>query len=435
MVLQNLERPLPPRLVALLTERKYRWGIQARPAQLPPAWDWDVWLVKAGRGWGKSRTGAEFIRDQVTNHGKRRAALVGRTAADARDVMVEGEAGLLAISPPWFEPKYEPSKRRLTWPNGAIATTYSGDEPKQLRGPAHDVAWCDELSTWRYIAAWDNLLLGLRIGSDPQVVVTTTPRAIAVLKELVADALSSDPTTALSGGSTYENIDNLAPAFKARILRKYEGTTLGRQELWAEILEDIEGALWTLALIEKHRVSQMPELVRIVVGVDPAMTSGRESNETGIIVAGLGTNQHGYVLDDVTLRGKPMKWARQAINAFTLQEADKIVAEINNGGEMVETTLRTIDPNIPYKAVHASRGKRTRAEPISSLYEQGRVHHVGVFGELEDQMTSWVPGEKSPDRMDALVWALTELMIGIGRSTPTPIVSPAGLTGDSLWRM
>lgn len=370
----------------------------------------------AGRGWGKTRTGAEYIREQIEKHGKRRAALVGRTAADVRDVMVNGEAGLLSVCPPWNRPKHEPSKRRLIWPNGAIATTYSADKPDQLRGPAHDVAWCDELATWRYLDTWDNLLLGLRIGTRPRVIITTTPRPIKILKGMVKDSpLNKEcvtPSVAVTGGATYENIANLAPAFKARILRMYEGTRLGRQELYAEILEDVPGALWTLAMIEEHRVQSAPSLKRVVVAIDPAMTSEEESNETGIVVAGLSGNGHGYVIGDATLRAKPAEWASKAIKAYWYHKADRIIAEVNNGGDMVEHTLRMVDATMPYKAIHASRGKRTRAEPISALYEQGKVHHVGAFAELEDQMATWLPGEPSPDRMDAMVWALTELMMG-----------------------
>lgn len=370
----------------------------------------------AGRGFGKTRTGGEYIRKQIEKHGKRRAALVGRTAADVRDVMIEGEAGMLSICPPWNRPQYQPSKRRLIWPNGATATTYSADKPDQLRGPAHDVAWCDELATWRYLDTWDNLLLGLRIGIRPRVIITTTPRPIKVLKQMVKDSPLNEeceaPSVAVTGGSTYENIQNLAPAFRARILRMYEGTRLGRQELYAEILEDVPGALWTLAMIEQHRVQRAPSLTRIVVAIDPAMTSEEESNETGIVIAGLGGDGHGYVLEDATLRAKPAQWASRAIKAYWQHKADRIIAEVNNGGEMVEHTLRTVDATMPYKAIHASRGKRTRAEPISALYEQGRVHHVGMFAELEDQMATWLPGEPSPDRMDAVVWALTELMMG-----------------------
>jgi phage terminase large subunit-like protein len=384
----------------------YNWPFWARPQQLAPPGTWTTWLILAGRGFGKTRSGAEYIRQQVAEHGYGRVALVAETAADARDVMVEGESGILAISPPWFRPKYEPSKRRLTWPNGAIATTYSADDPDQLRGPQHDLAWCDEIAKWRYIDAWDQLQFGLRLGNDPRCVATTTPRPIPLIRDLI-----KDPTTVTTSGSTFDNRANLPDAFFQRVVAKYEGSRLGQQELHAVILDDIEGALWKRQQLEDVRVRQYPELTRIVVGVDPAPTSSDESAETGIVVAGLGVDGQGYVLADVSLRDTPSNWAKAAVNAYHTYKADRIVAEANNGGDLIEHTIRTIDRKVAYKKVHASRGKQTRAEPISALYEQGKVHHVGYHALLEDQMTTWLPGLPSPDRMDALVWALTELMI------------------------
>ena len=339
----------------------------------------------AGRGFGKTRTGAEWVREQVERGGAQRVALVAATAADARDVMVEGESGILAISPPWFRPQYEPSKRRLTWPNGAIATTYSADEPKRLRGPQHDAAWADELCAWRYPETWDMLMFGLRLGQDPRVVVTTTPKTIPLLKKLMAAR-----TTITTRGSTYDNAANLAAAFMADIVAAYEGTRLGRQELNAELLEDNPDALWKReAMLDAHRVSGLPPLKRIVVGVDPS-ASGK-GDECGIVVAGLGADGHGYVIDDRSRQGSPSEWALAAVTAYNVHQANALVAEVNQGGEMVETVLRTVDKErrITYKAVHASRGKYTRAEPIASLYEQGRVHHVGSFANLEDQMCQW----------------------------------------------
>jgi phage terminase large subunit-like protein len=367
-----------------------------------------VWLLLAGRGFGKSRTGAEWVRAEVESSRRKRIALVGRTAADVRDVMIEGESGILAISPPWFKPVYEPSKRRLTWPNGAIATTYSGDKPDQLRGPQHDGFWADELASWRYTDAWDQLQFGLRLGDDPRGVVTTTPRPTKIIRELV-----NSPDTHVTRGSTYDNRANMPPAFFTQIIRKFEGSRLGRQELNAEILDDNPNALWQRSKIDELRVSRAPDLFRIVVGVDPAATSGEESDATGIVVAGIakiGNVTHGYVLDDRTIRGTPAVWARQVVAAYRTYGADRVIGETNNGGEMVGHTIHTEDPGIRYKAVHASRGKYTRAEPISLLYDQGRFHHVGSFPQLEDEMCEWVPGEASPNRMDALVWAATELM-------------------------
>lgn len=386
----------------------YDWDLWARPAQRLPPGDWQTWLTLAGRGWGKTRVGAETVRRKVETGQAGRVALVAATSADARDVMVEGESGILAVSPPWNMPRYEPSKRRLTWPNGAVATTYSADEPNRLRGPQHDFAWADELAAWRFDQeAWDMLMFGLRLGTDPRAIVTTTPRPTALIK-----ALAADPGTLLTRGSTYENRANLAPAFFRRIIGKYEGTRLGRQELNAEILDDVVGALWTLKLIEEHRVATAPELTRIVVAVDPAVSKGDNSNETGIIVAGIAGNEHAYVLEDLTVRGSPNEWAQAAVTAYRRHKADRIVAEVNQGGDMVESIIRGIDRSIPYEGVRATRGKAIRAEPVSALYERGRVHHVGVHAQLEDQMTNWTPasGEASPDRLDALVWAVTSLM-------------------------
>jgi len=402
------------------------WGFNARPKQRTPPGDWRIWLILAGRGFGKTRTGAEWVREQVESGKAKRIALVGPTSADARDVMIEGESGLLSVCPEWNKPSYEPSKRRLTWPNGAIATAYSADEPERLRGPQHDFAWCDELAAWRYPEAWDMLQFGLRLGDDPRVIVTTTPKPTPMVKELVRN-----PNAYITKGSTYENRENLAPAFLEAIVGKYEGTRLGRQELNAEILDDNPDALWQRKDIDDNRVSKVPELIRIVVGVDPAATSKQGADDTGIVVAGIDKNKHGYILGDYTCHLSPKQWAIEAIAAFNKHQADRVVGETNNGGEMVEHTLRTVDPGIPFKSVHASRGKQTRAEPISSYYEQGRIHHVGSFPALEDQMCDWVPGiSDSPDRVDALVWALTELLPPEKPRQSVPKFSPGfGLSG------
>ena len=389
----------------------------ARESQKPPPGDWRVWLLIAGRGFGKTRTGAEFVRASVACGVARRIALVAPTALDARSVMVEGESGLLAIGPPRERPDYEPSLHRLTWPNGAIATTYSADEPNRLRGPQHDLAWCDELAAWRYPAAWDMLMFGLRLGDDPRAVVTTTPRPIKLLRDLIAD-----PKVVTTRGRTIENQENLAPAFLEQIVRRYQGTRLGRQELDGELLDDMPGTLWRRGIIEATRVTPLPELARpelarIVVAIDPAVSAHEDSDETGIIVAGRDGNGHGYVLADASGRYAPTEWARVAIAAYGAHKADRIVAEINNGGDMVEATLRMIDPNVPFSAVRATRGKVARAEPVAALYEQGRIHHIGAFPQLEDQMCSFtsdfdrIAADYSPDRVDALVWALTELLV------------------------
>lgn len=346
-----------------------------------------------------------------------RGALVARTAADTRDVLVEGESGILAVSPPWFMPVYEPSKRRVTWPNGSTATLYSADKPDLLRGPQHHWAIADELAAWRYPEAWDMLMMGLRLGSRPRVLIATTPRPTKIIRELL-----KDPNCVVTRGSTYENRSNLAPAFFAQVIRRYEGTRLGRQELYAEVLDDVPGALWTRDVLDGSRVSQHPTLVRIVVAIDPAVTAVEEdSNETGIVVAGIDEQDHGYMLEDLSGIYSPAQWAEIAVLAYDRWQADRMIAETNQGGDMVEHTVRTAGRelaeqgkrktrNVSFNQVRASRGKHTRAEPVSALYEQQRIHHVGMFPELEDQMCTWVPGEDSPDRMDAAVWAFTELM-------------------------
>jgi len=388
----------------------YDWEFWARPKQLPPDWDWYIWLLLSGRGGGKTRTGAELT-VKWAKDGLSPIALVGQTKADVRDTMVEvGDSAILNISPPWFRPEYESSKRRLTFPNGVLAIIYSGDEPDQLRGPQHQKAWVDELSKFKYPQdTWDNLMFGLRMGESPQVVVTTTPRPIQIIKALV-----NDSRTAVTRGHTLENRDNLAPDFLNYILSRYEGTRLGRQELAGEILDDNPEALWQRDRIDELRVKQHPNLIRVVVAIDPAVSTNEQSSETGIIIAGIapvGGMLHGFILADLTIKDTPDQWATAAVTGYYSAGADRVVGEVNNGGDMVEHTVRTVDPNVAFKKVHASRGKYTRAEPVSALYEQGRIHHVGFFPDLEDQLCEWEPGDKSPDRLDALVWAITELML------------------------
>jgi phage terminase large subunit-like protein len=404
------------------------WPAVARPNQLPPSGDWQLWLLLAGRGFGKTRTLAEWVCHQAASGQASRIALVAATAADARDVLVEGQSGILAVAPPWFRPEYEPSKRRLTWPNGAIATTFSAEEPERLRGPQHDGAVCDELGSWAYPETWDMLQFGLRLGRNPRCLVATTPRPTKLIRELLA---REGREVVVTRGSTYENRANLAPGFFDQIIRKYEGTRLGRQELNAELLDDVPGALWNRARIEESRWPvhrNLPALVQIVVAIDPAVSSGDDADETGMIVAGKDVNGYGYVLADESGRYAPTEWARKAISLYRRHQADRIVAEVNNGGDMVEATVRMVDPNVAYNAVRATRGKAVRAEPVAALYEQGRVHHVGAFPTLEDQLCSFTPdldrsltrdqatGERrrrhdSPDRADALVWALTDLLV------------------------
>jgi phage terminase large subunit-like protein len=536
-------------------ELVYTWrGYKARKNQIRPPGEWRYWLVQAGRGFGKTRTGAEGIREYV-DEGARIIHLVGSTAGDVRDVMVQGESGLLNCYPPNQRPLYEPSKRLVTFHTGAQAHLFSADEPERLRGPQCSHFWGDEVCLakgtlietvsgpslienircgdvvqtsagpravtrawrtsisaplWRLIAsdgraitgteghpiycngtfvplsqaaygdilsiaelpfigqtqgrspalwsvaspfvvsvgptgergevfnlevegqheyyangilthncswrygqeAWDNLMFGFRLGDDPRGIITTTPKPIQLLKDIIAD-----PHTVVTRASSYENRANLAPAFFDSIIRKYEGTRIGRQELEAELLLDIPGALWTQMLIDAYKISlrdvQWNKLIRIVVAIDPAVTAGEESDDTGIVVAALTDTAHVIIIDDLTCKDSPLQWARIAVAAYNKYKADRIIGEVNNGGDLVEMNIRAVSPNVAFHAVRASRGKGVRAEPIAALYEQGRVHHVGSFPEMEEQMCSYVPGitTKSPDRMDALVWAVTELVI------------------------
>ena len=392
-----------------------RWRLWARPEQLAPPGEWTTWLYMGGRGAGKTRAGAEWIRARVGSGLGRRIALVAGTAADARNVMIEGESGLLAIAPAGDRPLFEPSKRRLTWPNGAVATLFSAEQPEALRGPQHDTAWCDELAKWKYLErAWDNLQLGLRLGRFPRQMITTTPRALAALKAIIA---RSD--TVMTRGTSYDNRVNLAPAFFAEIIRRYEGTRFGRQEVNAELLEDVQGALWTRAMLDAARLAQgavPPQMARVVVGVDPSGTRGDDERASvGIVAAGKGIDGLGYVLADFTCALSPAGWSRRVAEAVSAHRADCVVAEGNFGGAMVESVLATANVGARVKMVTASRGKIVRAEPIAALYEQNRVRHAGAFTALEDQLTAFTTegyvGEGSPDRADAMIWALTELML------------------------
>ncbi len=392
------------------TSLTYAWRLWARPEQLSPPGSWSTWVVLAGRGWGKTRVGCEFIRQEVTAGRMGRVAIVGRTAADVRDVLVEGESGLLAIHPKRERPVWVASRRRLRWPNGAIATTYSAEEPDQLRGPQHDGALADEVAAWQHPEAYDQLRFGLRIGHHPRVVVTTTPRPTAIIRNLI-----DDPLSVVTRGRTADNRANLSPGVVAELERRYGGTRLGRQELDGEVLTDTPGALWTYGSFEgaRGRVDKAPDLRRVVVAIDPAVTSSEVSDETGIVVVGVGYDDRGYVLADHSGRYTATQWASLAVGLYRKHHADRIVAEVNNGGDLVEAALRTVDRSVSFRAVHASRGKAIRAEPVAALYEQGRVSHVGVLKELEDQMVTWSPisDKASPDRLDALVWGLTNLMV------------------------
>jgi phage terminase large subunit-like protein len=390
------------------------WRRTARPNQLAPRGEWRIWLLLAGRGAGKTRSICEFVREEVQAGRAGRIALVAATAADARDVLCEGVAGLLAIAPDWFRPVYEPSKRRLTWPNGAIATTFSADEPDRLRGPQHDLAACDELAAWKDPSAWDMLQFGLRLGKNPRCVVATTPRPGKLLRELLA---REGRDVVVTRGKTIDNRENLAPQFLEQIVARYGGTRLGRQELDGELLEDTPGALWGRKQLDECRVEHAPqELRRVVVAVDPAGSSAEGSDETGIIVAGRDSSLEGYILADYSGRYSPTEWARVAADAYHRFQADKLIVERNYGGEMAAATIESVDPNVNIAEVTASRGKVLRAEPISALFEQKRVHIVGVKRELEDQMcaftSDWDRGrDGSPDRVDSMVFALTDLML------------------------
>jgi phage terminase large subunit-like protein len=402
---------------------QYDWSFYARPNQILPPGEWLTWLLLAGRGFGKTRAAAEAVRQLVcgsspnigTEYGH--IAIVAETAADARDVCVEGESGILSVHPKDFRPLYEPSKRRLTWPNGARATLFNATEPDQLRGPQHSLAWCDELAKWQYAeATWDQLQFGMRLGQHPRQIVATTPRPIPVLKRIL-----SDQSTVLTRGATPENKANLAPSFFTQVIKRYHGTRLGRQELNAEILDDVPGALWTRDTIDlARRKVELPGMQRVVVAVDPSGARSMDdeaADAIGIVVAALGTDGRGYILADRSCKLSPAGWARTAVSAYHEFKADRLIAERNFGGALVEHTIRTADPNISYREVTASRGKIARAEPVSALYEQGRVSHLGDLTALEDQMCQMTSegflGEGSPDACDALVWALSDLMVTI----------------------
>ena len=390
----------------------YQWSFWARPDQLPPPGDWRTWLLLGGRGSGKTRSSAEWVRSQIETGRRGRIALCGPTADTIRRDMVEGPSGILAVFPNDDRPSYEPSSRRVVFLNGAVAYLFSAEEPDRLRGPNLDAAWCDELAAWADAdGMWANLQMSLRLtgpkGDAPQVLVSTTPRRHKLLRQIM-DA----PSTIVTRSRTTDNTANLDGATLAYLQQRYAGTTLGRQELDAELIEDAEGALWNRRMLDDNRVFVAPDMRRIVIAVDPAGSSGAKSDETGVVACGIAQDGQGYLLADVSGRYTPDGWARKAVGLYHSLKADRIVAEQNFGGAMVEATLRAVDPRVPVKMVVASRGKAIRAEPIASFYEQRKVHHVGHYSELEDQLCSWDPASngKSPDRLDALVWALTDLM-------------------------
>lgn len=410
---------------------RYHWPFWARPEQIAPGaledgTPWTYWLILAGRGFGKTRTGAEWVRQEIKS--REYVNLIGATSDDVRDIMVEGESGIMACCPPDERPLYKKHESKLEWPNGAVSLCFTAKEPERLRGKQHMSIWADEMAAWDYPATWDQAKFGLRLGPHPRALITTTPRPIATVRELMAD-----PACIVTRGSTYDNRANLAPGFFAEIIRKYEGTRLGRQELMAEVLEDNPGALWRRSVIDRDRVTRemLPDLQRVVVAIDPAVSTGENSNETGIIVVGLGEHardgeRHGYVLEDASGVYSPDEWSRIAAACYHRWQADRFVAEGNQGGNLVEQVIRSVDSvrRASVRMVHASRGKVTRAEPASALYEQGRVHHVGPFDTLEDQMVAFTPDFDrkaqgySPDRVDALVWALEDLFPQVVRKAP-----------------
>jgi phage terminase large subunit-like protein len=415
----ELARELAPHELAALGS--YYWEGWARDEQLPPGDKWRTWLISAGRGFGKTRAGAEWVRDVARSDGNARIALVGASLAEVRSVMVEGDSGVLAAAPGALAPEYEPSLRKLTWENGATAWLYSAGEPDSLRGPQHSHAWCDEIGKWdnvggRAESAWDNLMLTMRVGDNPRVLATTTPRNAALLNRLMADAMRGKVVVAK--GKTTDNKAILPPDYLGQMIESFEGTSFGRQELDGVMLDAPDGALWNRSLLDRCRVvGDLPEARRVVVAVDPPASD--KGDACGIVVAMLGADGLAWIVADCSLeRASPERWARAVADTARMWQADRVVAEKNQGGQMVESVLRAADCTLPLRAVHASKGKAARAEPVAALYETGKVRHAGLFAELEDQMCGLMTGGRyegpgrSPDRADALVYALTELMLG-----------------------
>jgi phage terminase large subunit-like protein len=410
------------------------WSVWGRPEQQSPQGDWAIWMYLAGRGAGKTRAAAEWVREEAkhTTTGQRRFALVARTAADVRDVIVEGESGIMNVSPPSERPLYEPSKRRLTWPNGNTATCFTADEPDSLRGPQFTHAWGDEVAAWRQtpdaagMTAFDNLRVGTRLGANPKIMITTTPKRVPLLYKLLDEAKTTGRVV-VSRGSTMDNSGNLSNAYLDAITGVYAGTRLAQQELYGEMLDSVEGALWVDELIEQHRQSAFPMNTPLrIIGVDPSVAENPR-DECGIVVVSSSGERdlykrNAWVLEDASVLGSPDVWANRVV-AMARKWGCPVVAEVNQGGAMVRNAINTIDPSIKVLEVHSKYGKALRAEPITLAYEQGRVHHIGYLADLESQMVSWVPGEgKSPDRVDALVHALTALLIK----------PPAGFTGGKI---
>ena len=394
--------------------RRFSWEKElARPEQLPnDEEDWSIYLYLAGRGAGKTRTAAEWLAWEASTNNDTRWAIVAPTFGDVRDVCAEGESGIINILRTYGSlADYNRSQGSITLKNGSKIKLFSADEPDRLRGPQHHGAWCDELAAWRYPDTWDQLQFGLRLGSHPRTVITTTPRPVSLIRSLVG---RTDGSVKVVRGSTFDNAANLAPQALLELQARYAGTRMGRQELFGELLTESDSALWTRQMIEDARIKSedAPPYFRVVVAIDPAVTSGESSDETGIVVAGDTPDGHYYILEDATMRGTPEQWARKAVEMYRKHKCDRVIGEANNGGDMIEALLRQVDATIPYRKVTATRGKKVRAEPVSALSEQLRLHMVGSnFTQLEDQLVTWEPdSDVSPDRMDAMVWAVTDLM-------------------------
>jgi phage terminase large subunit-like protein len=414
-----------------IKELRYEWKHWAREDQLLPSLmnPWKVWMILSGRGWGKTRTGAEAIKKLMLDNPGCRIGIIGMTAGAVRDTCYEGESGLLAVIPPemWDSKaggtgKYNRSLGQLTLSNGSKAFSFSGSDPEKLRGFQSNFLWMDELCAFAYAQeAWDMAMMGLRLGEHPRIIITTTPKPSPLIVELVRRGKEEPDNVILTTGSTFDNAANLPESTLDELRKRYEGTTMGRQELYAELILDDPGALWRRATIEDSRISvhefDINKMVKIIVAIDPSMSAVTErESETGMIVAGLGENGHAYIIEDCSmLRPSPDTWSNMAIAKYNEYRANRIVAEVNQGYDLVVNLLNTKDDNVPVKKVYATRGgKFLRAEPVAALYEQKRVHHVGLHGKLEDQMTQWIPGKASPDRLDAMVWAVTDLMLGGG---------------------
>lgn len=394
-----------------LAARRATWeAILARPEQLPTDdKDWSVWLYLAGRGAGKTRTAAEWIVWQALTQNWTRWAVIAPTFGDVRDTCAEGESGLIPILHQYGAlDYYNRSTGDIKLTNGSRIKLFSADEPDRLRGPQHHGAWCDELAAWRYPDTYDQLQFGLRLGDHPKTIITTTPRPVALIRQLVA---KTDGSVKVIRGSTFDNAKNLAPSALVELQARYNGTRLGRQELYGEILDDVEGALWTKGVIDRNRIETLPPLARITVSIDPAVTNTKDSDETGIMVCGSDAAGNGYVIADYSFKGSPYEWAAKAVEVFREHKADSILVEVNQGGDMVSAVLRQVDPSLPIQEIRAHIGKKLRAEPVAAMYEQGRIHHVGEFDKLEEQMTTWTPDSPdSPDRLDAMVQAFSSLI-------------------------